>query len=246
MIRTLIADDEPIAREILTNFLGKIPDIELIAVCSDGKKALEIIEKEPLDLLLLDIQMPELNGLELVSKITTEPCPVVVYVTAFDHYALQAFDANAIDYLLKPFDFERFERTIQKAIRQVNLNKNENSSIQYLETLKKLLPQEYPNIVTVKDGGRIQLVQVADLTHIEADGNYISLYTDKTRHLLYETLTSFEAKLNPKQFVRIHRSTIVNLNCIKEIQSHFNGDYSVILKNTKVLRMSRNYKDRLI
>jgi two-component system LytT family response regulator len=247
--KVLIADDESIAREILQKQLQGYPEVELIAVCKNGKEAFEAIGKYQPDLVFLDIQMPELNGIELARSLNTEKLPIIIFVTAFDNYALQAFEANAIDYLLKPFDSERFEKTFLKALKQLQLtNKEDFSSIfdKYSHFFQQFSQPSYPEIITVKDGGRIQLLKTADLMYIEAEGNYICLQTEKSKHLLYETLSSFEHKLNPKTFVRIHRSTIVNINFIKEIQSHFNGDYSVLLKNTRILRMSRNYKENLI
>ncbi|RYU96635.1 LytR/AlgR family response regulator transcription factor [Emticicia agri] len=247
--KVLIADDELIAGEILQKQLQDYPQVNVIAVCKNGKEALTAIEKHQPDLVFLDIQMPELNGIDLAKSLNVEKLPVIIFVTAFDNYALQAFEANAIDYLLKPFDKERFDKTFQKAMKQLQLtNKEDLSNVfdKYSQFFQQFSQPSYPEIVTVKDGGRIQLLKTADLMYIEAEGNYISLQTEKSKHLLYETLSSFEQKLNPKTFVRIHRSTIVNINFIKEIQSHFNGDYSVLLKNTKVLRMSRNYKENLI
>jgi len=246
MIRTLIADDEPIARAILEQFVGKYTDIQLIASCSDGQTALSVIENQHPDLLLLDIQMPELNGLDLASRIATHHyLPSIVFITAFDEYALRAFEVSAIDYLLKPFDFERFDKAIQKAKRNLQ-QPNSSQQSDYLALLKDLLPKQYPDYFSVKDGGRIQLVQADSLTHIEAEGNYVALHTERTKYLLYETMTHIETQLNPKHFARIHRSIIVNRRFVKEIQSHFNGDYSVVLHNAKVLRMSRNYKRGLL
>lgn len=245
----LIADDELIAREILQMHLKRYSQVALVATCANGKEALESIEKLQPDVVFLDIQMPELNGIELVKSLNVSKLPLIVFITAFDTYAIQAFETNAIDYLLKPFDDERFDRMFQKVLKQLELmNKQEFSSVfeKYGQFFQQMSQPTYAEIVTVKDGGRIQLIKIADLIYVEAEGNYISLHTEKSKHLLYETLTHFESKLNPKTFVRIHRSTIVNLHFIKEIQSHFNGDYSVILKNEKVLRMSRNYKENLI
>lgn len=247
--KVLIADDESIAREILQTHLNRYPQVELLAACSDGKEALKNIEKYEPDIVFLDIQMPELNGIDLAKYLKTNKLPLIVFVTAFDNYAIQAFETNAIDYLLKPFDDERFDRMFQKVLKQLELtNKQEFSVVfeKYGQFFQQLIQPNYTEIITVKDGGRIQLLKTTDLIYIEADGNYISIHTEKTKHLQLETLSNFEKKLNPKNFVRIHRSIIVNLHFIKEIQSHFNGDYSVIMKNEKVLRMSRNYKDNLI
>lgn len=247
--KVLIADDELIAREILQMHLKRYSQVTLVATCANGKEALESIEKLQPDVVFLDIQMPELNGIELIKSLNISKLPLVVFITAFDTYAIQAFESNAIDYLLKPFDDERFDRMFQKVLKQLELtNKQEFSAVfeKYGQFFQQMSQPTYAEIVTVKDGGRIQLIKVTDLMYVEAEGNYISLHTEKSKHLLYETLTHFESKLNPKTFVRIHRSTIVNLHFIKEIQSHFNGDYSVILKNEKVLRMSRNYKENLI
>ncbi|MFN8353620.1 MAG: LytTR family DNA-binding domain-containing protein [Spirosomataceae bacterium] len=248
-MKILIADDEPIARDLLLHFLRKQPDTEVISVCTNGQEALEAIRQHQPDLAFLDIQMPELNGLELAKQLQINRLPVVVFVTAFDQYALQAFEANAIDYLLKPFDEERFDKTFQKAVQQYELLKKQPVDTlfeQYRTLFEQLTPPSYPELLTVRDGGRIHLIKVTELTHLEADGNYVEIHTDKAKHLLSEPLSHVENRLNPKQFVRIHRSTLVNIHAIKEIQSHFNGDYSVILKNGKVLRMSRTYKDRLI
>lgn len=247
--KVLIADDELIAREILQMHLKRYSQVTLVATCANGKEALESIEKLQPDVVFLDIQMPELNGIELTKSLNISKLPLVVFITAFGTYAIQAFESNAIDYLLKPFDDERFDRMFQKVLKQLELtNKQEFSAVfeKYGQFFQQMSQPTYAEIVTVKDGGRIQLIKVTDLMYVEAEGNYISLHTEKSKHLLYETLTHFESKLNPKTFVRIHRSTIVNLHFIKEIQSHFNGDYSVILKNEKVLRMSRNYKENLI
>jgi len=247
--KVLIADDEPIAREILQKQLQGYAQVSVVAVCCNGKEAQKAIEKHQPDLVFLDIQMPELNGIELAKSISIEKLPLIIFVTAYDNYALQAFEANAIDYLLKPFDKERFDRTFQKALKQLQFSDREDLSQvfnKYSQLFQQFSQTAYPEIVTVKDGGRIQLLKTVDLMYVEAEGNYIALHTEKSKHLLYETLSGFEQKLNPKSFVRIHRSTIVNINFIKEIQSHFNGDYSVLLKNTKVLRMSRNYKENLI
>lgn len=247
--KIIIADDEPLAREILQKQLKRYPQADLAVSCSNGKEALSAIEQYQPDIVFLDIQMPELTGIDLIKNLNMSNLPIIVFVTAFDNYAIQAFDANAIDYLLKPFDNERFDQTFQKILRQLELtNKQDMATIfeKYGQFFQQFQQSSYSEIITVKDGGRIQLLKVSDLSHIEAEGNYISLHTEKSKHLLFETLSNFEKKLNPKTFIRIHRSTIVNLNFIKEIQSHFNGDYSVILKNDKVLRMSRNFKDNLL
>lgn len=249
MIKVLIADDEGVARDILSHLLATTPGVALVAACTDGQQAWEAIRAQRPEILLLDIQMPELNGLELAQRLQTleNYQPVIIFVTAYDDYALRAFEANAIDYLLKPFETERFERIIQKAIQQATWRSAGQPALpQDLAWLKALVPSSYPEIVTVKDGGRIQLIRLSTLTHVEAEGNYVALFTDKSKHLILETLTSFEQKLNPKHFVRIHRSTIVNLAWVREIQSHFNGDYTVLLTNGPKLRMSRTYKDKLL
>ena len=246
-MKIIIADDEPIARDLLLRYLCQCPDAEVVAVCADGAKALEAIRLHEPDLAFLDIQMPELNGVELAKQLSVNRLPVVIFVTAFDQYALQAFEANAIDYLLKPFDEERFGKTFQKAIQHWELLRNQSVS-DVFERYRDVFQQlpTYPEILTVRDGGRIHLVKVSELTHLEADGNYVELHTEKSKYLLSESLIHVETRLNPKQFVRIHRSTLVNVGSVKEIQSHFNGDYSVILRNGKVLKMSRTYKDRLL
>ncbi len=180
--KALIADDELIAREILQNQLKRYSEIELLETCSDGKTALKAIEKYEPDVVFLDIQMPELNGIDLAKSVKTNKLPLIVFVTAFDNYAIQAFETNAIDYLLKPFDDERFDRMFQKVLKQLELtNKQEISAVfeKYGQFFQQIAQPTYAEIVTVKDGGRIQLIKITDLIYVEAEGNYISLHTEK-------------------------------------------------------------------
>ncbi len=246
--KVLIADDEPLARDVLQSFLLSQPNAELIELCPDGESALQAMNRQCPDIALLDIRMPEPNGIELAKRLSDHCCPVIIFVTAYDQFAIQAFEVQAMDYLLKPFDKERFDQAFTRAVAQVQL-RQQHSFSQLLEKYQSItltaLPANYPQVILVKDGGKTQLVKVSDLMYIESEGNYVALYTSSHKYLLHETLTLLEATLNPKIFCRIHRSMIVNISCIKDIRSHFNGDYTITLQRGKTLRLSRNYKSQL-
>jgi two-component system LytT family response regulator len=244
----LIADDEPLALDILQHFLVAQPEIELIASCSDGQSALKLIHQQCPDIAFLDIRMPGPNGMEIAKSLQEPCCPVIVFVTAYDQFAIQAFEVQAIDYLLKPFDERRFIQAIKRAIEQVQFR--QQSSIG--ELLKKYQalnlsasPASYSQIILVKDGGKTGLVKANELMYVEAEGNYVALYTSAHKYLLHETLTALEARLDPTLFCRIHRSILLNISLIKHIHSHFNGDYTITLQTGKTLRLSRNYKQQL-
>jgi two-component system LytT family response regulator len=246
--KVLVADDEPLARDILQNFLVAHPEVDLIALCSDGQSALKIIHQQCPDIAFLDIRMPGPNGIEIAKSLQQPCCPVIVFVTAFDQFAIQAFEVQAIDYLLKPFDEQRFTQALKRAIEQVQL-RQQSSIGEILQKYQALhlpaSPANYSPIILVKDGGKTQLVKANELMYVEAEGNYVALYTAAHKYLLHETLTALEARLDPSLFCRIHRSILLNISLIKHIHSHFNGDYTIILQTGKTLRLSRNYKQQL-
>jgi two-component system LytT family response regulator len=192
--------------------------------------------------------MPQPNGLQLAGQLPNGCFPVVVFVTAYDEFALQAFEVNAIDYLLKPFDQERFDKAFRRAVEQVALRHHYSSGqlIQKYQALASLSPSGAPlEVLLVKDGGKTQLIRVTELTHLEAEGNYVALHTPSGKYLLHETLSALETVLNPRLFCRVHRSIIVQVTVIKEIRSHFNGDYTLLLNTGKQVRLSRNFKQHL-
>ena len=238
-IQALLVDDEPLARHAI-RFLGKHSGVEVIGECGDEESTVRAIRESKPDLVFLDIQMPEMDGFQVLSEIGANEMPVTIFVTAYDRYALRAFDANAIDYLLKPIGKDRFERALTRAKRRIagELKRDEvHRIISSLDLLAAV--QTYPDRLAIPKNGRVQFVATRDIDWIEADGNYVRLHVGTREHEFRETLSSLEEKLNPAEFLRIHRSTIVKIQRIKEIQAWFHGHHRVLLENGTTLRMSR-------
>jgi two-component system LytT family response regulator len=246
-IRTLIVDDEPLARERVCDLAKAQPDVSVIGECGDGEEALEVIRRERPDLVFLDIQMPGMDGLELVAKLSKEVMPAIVFVTAYDQFAIKAFEVHALDYLLKPFDDERFAAAMDRARAWLNREAPGEELGAKLESLLRDL-RSAPSAVdrlAVKSGGRVVLVRVDDIDWVEAADNYVNLHVGTGSHLLRETMNSLEKRLPPERFVRIGRSTIVNLDRIKELQPLFHGEYAVILRDGTRVTLSRSYRAKL-
>jgi two-component system, LytTR family, response regulator len=244
-IRTLIADDEPLARERLRQLLQSEPEIELIGECADGREAVDAIQKSSPELVFLDVQMPELDGFGVIQAIKVEPVPVIVFVTAHDKFALRAFEVHAVDYLLKPFDRERFQTALNRAIERVR-HRDDQAVQRQAALLAELRPSSKPaERLAVKSGGRVLFVKLGDIDWIEAAHNYVELHIGRESHLLRETLNAIEARLSPDKFVRISRSAIVNIERIKELQPLFHGEYTVTLQNGTRVTLSRRYRDKL-
>lgn len=244
-IRTLVVDDEPLAREKLLGFLETEDDFEVVAECRDGVEAIEAIRRERPDLVFLDVQMPEVNGFEVLEKLDFEEVPIVVFVTAYDQYALRAFEVHAMDYLLKPFDRERFLGALQR-IRErheLSLEKVGEMKKQLLALLEER--SRYPDRIEVRTPGRLVILPVGEISWIDAAGNYVKIHTADDTLTLRETMTGMEQRLDPEMFLRIHRSTIVNIEQIKELQQQFHGDYVVILKGGQRLTLSRSYREKI-
>jgi two-component system LytT family response regulator len=249
--KILIADDEKLAREAVKLQLQDIENI-LIFEAANGKEAGECILEQRPDIVFLDIQMPVLTGLEVLDKLSNDYQPFVIIVTAYDMYALQAFDNNAIDYLLKPFTDERFLKAFNKAFQMWKQRSNllPTVDVGLPNQLKQILAQlnnvSRQSTITIKDGSKIFILRLDDIMYIEAAGDYLSVVTFEKKFLHKETLANLETTLPSSLFVRIHKSTIVNCAFIKELHSHFNGDYSVLLKGGQELKLSRNFRERLI
>jgi two-component system LytT family response regulator len=241
-IRTLIVDDEPIARTRMASLLGEEADVEVVGQCSSGREALSAIQALSPDLLFLDIQMPEMDGLDLARSIGARGTPSVVFVTAFDEYALRAFEVHALDYLLKPFSAERFRSALGRAREQVSSRRSAAATSGAVETAAE---ESRRSRLMIKAGGRIHFVRVADVDWCEAAGNYVRIHVGPQAHLVRDTMGHLESQLDPGQFVRIHRSTIVNVDRIQEMQSSFNGEYLVRLENGTRLTLSRGYRDTI-
>jgi two-component system, LytTR family, response regulator len=246
-IRTLIVDDEPLARERLRTLLSAEPDIEIIGECGDGPQAVESIRKDPPDLVFLDVQIPEIDGFGVLERIGVENVPVVVFVTAYDQYALEAFDVHAIDYLLKPFDEARFAKALARARSAVQAQRSGEVSERLLALLRGLrtAPTGRTERLVVKSAGRLFFLRTEEIDWIESSGNYVCLHVGSESHLLRETMSSLEARLDPTSFIRIRRTAIVNVDRIKELQPLFHGEYEVVLRGGARLTLSRSYRDRL-
>jgi two-component system, LytTR family, response regulator len=245
-LRTVIVDDEPLARERLASLLSAEPDIEVVRQCRDGEEAVAAIDQLTPDLVFLDVQMPALNGFEVIQAVGPEKMPLVVFVTAYDQHALRAFQVRALDYLLKPFDRERFQEALQRA--RASIQREETGDLgRRLLALVKDLRRDQPKTdrLVVKSGGRLFFLRTDEIDWIEAAGNYVRLHVGTTSHLLRETMNSIEARLDPEKFFRIHRSRIVNMERIQEMQPWLNGEYAVVLRNGTRVTLSRGYREKL-
>ena len=243
-IRALVVDDEPLARRAIQRFLGKHTGVDVVDECGDGESAVRTIRERKPDLVFLDIQMPEMDGFEVLSEVGVKEMPVTIFVTAYDRYALRAFDANAIDYLLKPVRKERFERALTRAKRRIAGELKNDEVHRIISSLERFAAAPtYPDRLAISKNGRLLFVATKDIDWIQAEGNYVRLHVGNREHEFRETLVSLEERLNPAQFLRIHRSTIVNIERIKEVQAWFHGHHRVLLENGTELRMSRYQRD---
>ncbi len=257
-IRTLIVDDELLARTRIRNLLRGRREFQLAGECANGREAIAQIEQQRPDLVFLDVQMPDLDGFGLVkaiaAAISAERLPVIVFVTAYDQYAVRAFECHALDYLLKPFDDERFEKTLEWASAQIRRDQMHQFSQRMMALLedypgkRAAMPEHQPrrlSQVMIKSGGRVLFVKTDEIDWVEAEGCYARLHTGRQSHLLRETMSALEAQLDPQAFLRIHRSTIINRDRIRELQPQSHGEYTVILQDGTQLRLSRSYRDKL-
>ena len=245
-IKTLIVDDEPLAREKIREMLDNDTDVEIVGECFNGVEATAALQQHSPDLIFLDVQMPETNGFEFLESLPRERLPLVIFVTAYDQYAVRAFEFHAIDYLLKPFDRERFETALERAKAQLRQKKNGAVDSRILALLEGLhAEQKYIERIVIKTGGRVFFLSTEEIDCIESEGNYVRVHSAKKSYLIRETISNLEAQLNPKEFLRIHRSTVVRIDRIQELQSWFHGEYRVIMRNGAELMLSRTYRDRL-
>ena len=251
-IRTAIVDDEPLARRNIRILLKDEPEIEIVGEAASGREALALIHKYSPDLLFLDIQMPEMDGFGVLENIEAEQLPVIVFVTAFDQYALKAFEFHALDYLLKPFDDARFEKALRQAKRQIEQREVKDLSKRLVALLEsregqsfETVRQDYVSRLLIKSSGRVSFLKTDEIDYVQAEDYYVKLHVGRKGHLLRETMNEMEAKLDPSKFLRIHRSTIVNIERIRELQQHFNGDYIVLLQDGTELKLSRSRRDQL-
>ncbi len=248
IIRSIIIDDEPLARKRIRNLLKNEADIDVIAEARNGIEAVSVIENKNPDLIFLDIQMPELDGFGVLNNIDlSDNTPQIIFVTAFDHYAISAFEVCAVDYLLKPFDRERFFKALNRARNQIRLVNNENSNSNKVnELLQKITyDNNYTARLMVKSNGCITFLKTDEIQWIEAAGNYVSLHTGKEEFLMRETMNNMEEKLDPNIFIRSHRTTIVNIEYIDKIQPGPGSEQLIKMKNGQLLTISRKYREKL-
>ena len=248
-LRTLIVDDEPLARERVRMMLGMHDDVAVIGEVGDGQQAIDAIRQERPDLVFLDVQMPSVDGFGVLRALEGEIMPYVVFVTAYDQYALRAFEVHALDYVLKPFNAERFSQALQRARAAITKRDDVEGSVDK-DRLRSLVAsltaeQREKQRIVVKSSGRVFFVKVDDIDWIEAEGNYVRLHMGAQSHLLRETMKGMESVLDTSQFIRIHRSTIVNADRIRELQPLFHGEYAVILRDGTRLVASRGPDNRL-
>ncbi len=243
--RVLIADDEAPARRIVRAYLGGRDGIEVVGEAENGLEVVDAVRSLEPQVVILDVQMPGMNGFEAIDAIGAEAMPAVVFATAFDEFALQAFEVHAVDYLLKPFSRERFHRALDRAIERTERRAGDQER---LARLIASLPHasSYLERIVVRHGDRLFFVATNDMLHLTAEGNYVRVHTADGSHLIRGTLVNLEGRLDPKRFARIHRSGIVNIDAVKQVDAHFHGDYIVQLKNGETLRLSRRYQARLL
>ena len=255
-VRTLIVDDERMARKRLRTLLTADADVDVVGESSNGRDAVAAIQERSPDLVFLDIQMPELDGFAVVQAVGVENMPVTVFVTAFDQYALKAFEAHALDYLTKPFDRERFQLSLSRAKQQVGFRsaaRGAGASLKSVDATERLVSllsdirrkQEFADRLMVKSAGRVVFLRVEEIDWIEAAGSYVRLHVGRDSHLLHEGISAVMARLDPSRFARVHRSTILNLDRVRELQPWFHGDAIAILRDGTKIQVSRTYRESL-
>jgi len=250
-IRALIVDDEPLARTGVRQLLEPTDDVRVVGEAADGPEAVRQIEKQAPDLIFLDVQMPEMNGLEVVREVGVDPMPLTIFVTAYDEYAIEAFDAHALDYLLKPVDEERFEEALNRAREQLRRTGSDDALDDKLRALLDRYAEgadeddEAPDRFTVRTPNRIYFVDVDDVQWIESEGDYVALHDGEDKHLIRATMKELEDRLAARRFLRIHRSYIINADHVEELRPLDHGTYRVIMASGTPLKTSRGYRENV-
>jgi two-component system LytT family response regulator len=245
-IRTLIVDDESLARERIRSMLASDPRIQIIAECSNGQDAIEAIQLHSPELVFLDVEMPGIDGFGVLEALPPELIPTIIFVTAYDQYAVRSFEVYALDYLLKPFDQERFDKALERAKTQISTQQSDSLSERILSALEeiKTRPVHLERLV-IKMNGHVFFIKADEIDWLEAEGNYVRLHAGKESYLLRDTISALESQLDPKKFIRVHRSAIVNIDRITELQPWFHGEYRIILGEGVQLTLSRTYREKL-
>ncbi|MDZ7262087.1 MAG: LytTR family DNA-binding domain-containing protein [candidate division KSB1 bacterium] len=241
-VKAIIVDDEPLGRELIKEYLAHQSEIEIVAECRDAHEAYEAITRYQPDLLFLDIQLPEINGFELLEML--DEIPQIIFSTAYDQYAIKAFEVNAVDYLLKPYDEDRFKIAVERALKHIQLQEYTRATVEkLLQTVHD--SQKYLQRLLIKQSGKIVILSCHEIHWVEAMDDYVEIHTNKESYLIQQSMNLLETRLNPDQFIRVHRSYIVNIDAIKEIISYSPGRYRLLLKNGKEISLSRSGAKRL-
>ena len=241
-IKALIVDDEPLARDRIREMLKEHPEVELIGEARDGQEAIDSITNHNPDLVFLDVQMPDLDGFNVLQKLNVEHLPAIIFVTAYDQHALRAFDVHAVDYLTKPFDRKRFAEAVDHA-KVFMKGAKEPDTVRIISMLQEIRTgATYLERFAIKNGEKVFFVRAEDVDAIEAQGNYVRLSLGNSSHLLRDTLNNIESQISPRMFVRIHRRTIVNIDRVKEVQTWARGEYRVVLVTGAHYTLSRGYR----
>nr|WP_321235708.1 LytTR family DNA-binding domain-containing protein [uncultured Psychroserpens sp.] len=250
-IKILIVDDELLARKRIVNLLKDVKEIKIIGQCGSGKEAINMIKEKKPDLIFIDIQMKDMTGFDVLKQIEPKERPFIVFITAYDEFALKAFDFFAFDYLLKPFKDDRFYQSTSKFINLFNSNQTStithkiNNLINYIENPTKVLSEFKNNKLPIKSSGKISFIEKSSIKYIQASGYYVEIYTDQKKYLLRESLTSLISQLETNNFYRIHRSTIINVSLIKEVIYSNYGEIDVKMDDEKLFRISKTYRKDL-
>ena len=247
-ITTLIVDDEPLARDYIRRLLKDDDQIEIVGEAGNGRDAARLINEQKPELVFLDVQMPEMDGFTVLNNLEPDILPTVIFTTAYEAYAIRAFEIHALDYLLKPFDDHRFAQAVQHTKERLSRRQSEKPAES--EQIKELLENindtpQYLERFLIKSNGRIVFLKTKEIDWIKSDDKYVYLHFGKSSHLVRQSLSQMKTQLDPKLFVQIHRSAIVNIERIKELQPMFNGEYNILLENGAEVPLSRNYKSKL-
>jgi two-component system, LytTR family, response regulator len=260
-LKTVIVDDESLARRGLSLRLQHLPMIDIVAECANGQEALVAVAEHDPDLLFLDIQMPGMDGFEVIANMQADQMPLVIFVTAFNEYAVEAFKVHAVDYVLKPIDDERLHEAVERAVAHHQQQETARSKEKLVDLVMGITgasassieqmaehaetPKTWPDKITIKDGSEIQLIKVDDIAWVDAAGDYMCVHAAGQTHIMRITMKQLEALLDPARFLRIHRSTIVNSACINSAQTLNNGEYLLTIEGGAQLKVSRSYRDRI-
>ena len=244
MVQAVVADDEVLARQKLRQLLREIPEIEVVGESATAAETIDLVRATKPDLLFLDVRMPDMDGFDIIGALSCDGCPslpCIIFTTAYDRYALRAFEINAVDYLLKPFTQDRFRSATERALQQIRSKKQNPEPVH----AKGRNGAPYTTRIVFKSKGRIIFMPVSEILWIGAEENYVRICTQSETHLLRETMAHLEEKLDPAFFLRVHRSSIVNLQYVKEVRPEIDGEYGVLLHNGQKISMSRSYRSRI-